>query len=58
MVLIKVKNNSRMFLTNNSRKMHGLPLWRKKDNRKRLYTRRFEMEVIGAYLDWSCSRDN
>ncbi len=24
-----------MFFTNNQRKMHGLPLWRKKNKRKR-----------------------
>lgn len=34
-----MKNMKPMLLTNNQRKMHGLPLWRKKNRKKRLYTR-------------------
>lgn len=45
-----------MLLTNNQRKMHGFPLWRKKDKRKRYYTRCEAMETVGAFLDY-CYRD-
>lgn len=36
--------------TNNDRKMHRLPLWRKKNKKKRFYTRCSAEEVIGAFL--------
>lgn len=36
--------------TNNARKMHGLALWRKKDKRKRFYTRNKAEEAIEALL--------
>lgn len=39
-----------MLLTNNQRKMHGLPLWRKKNKRKRYYTRCEADETISAFL--------
>lgn len=39
-----------MILTNNQRKMHGLPLWRKKDKRKRTFTRCSADEAIEAFL--------
>lgn len=45
-----------MLLTNNQRKMHGFPLWRKKDKRKRYYTRCEAMETVGAFLDY-CYQD-
>lgn len=45
-----------MLLTNNQRKMNGLPLWRKKDKRKRYYTRCEAMETVGAFLDY-CYRE-
>ena len=32
--------------------MHGLPLWRKKDKRKRYFTRCEALETIGAFLDY------
>lgn len=38
--------------TNNSRKMAGVPLRRKKDKRKRVYTRNRADEDIQALLDW------
>lgn len=38
--------------TNNSRKMEGVPLRRKKDKRKRAYTRNRADEDIQALLDW------
>lgn len=41
-----------MLLTNNSRKMHGLPLWRKKNKRKRYYTRCEFDESISAFLNY------
>ena len=42
----------KMLLTNNSRKMAGLPLHRKKDKRKRFFTRCNADEVIDAFLDY------
>ena len=41
-----------ILLSNNQRKMHGLPLWRKKDKRKRYFTRCEALETIGAFLDY------
>lgn len=41
-----------MLLTNNSRKMAGLPLHRKSDKRKRYFTRCEAMETVGAFLDY------
>ena len=38
--------------TNNSRKMAGVPLRRKKDKRRRVYTRNRADEDIQALLDW------
>lgn len=35
--------------TNNARKTHGLPLWRKKDKRKRFYTRNEAEEALEAF---------
>ena len=40
------------YFTNNARKMAGLPLRRKKDRRKRFYTRREVEETIDALFDW------
>lgn len=42
--------------TNNSRKMAGIPLRRKKDKRKRVYTRSRADEAIDAFLDWCYGR--
>lgn len=39
-----------LLLTNNQRKMHGFPLWRKKDKRKRFYTRCNGDEVISGFI--------
>ena len=44
--------NMEMLLTNNSRKMAGLPLHRKTNKRKRYFTRCEAMETIGAFLDY------
>lgn len=41
-----------MLLRNNQRKMAGLPLHRKKDSRKRFYTRNEASEAIDAFLDY------
>lgn len=41
-----------MLLTNNQRKMHGLPLWRKKNHKKRYYTRCEADEVVEAFIDY------
>ncbi len=38
--------------TNNSRKMAGIPLRRKKDKRKRVYTRNRADETMDALVDW------
>lgn len=38
------------FSTNNARKMHGLPLWRKKDKKKRFYTRCPAEEAVCTFL--------
>lgn len=45
-----------MLLTNNQRKMHGLPLWRKKNSKKRLYTRCEAEETITAFIDY-CNQE-
>ena len=45
----KAKLDMGMFYgTNNARKMHGLPLHRKKDKRKRFYTRNKADEALDA----------
>lgn len=41
-----------LLLSNNARKMHGLPLHRKKDKRKRFYTRCKAKEEFDAIYDW------
>lgn len=45
-------NTDKMLLTNNSRKYAGLPLHRKKDKRKRYYTRCEASETIAAFLEY------
>lgn len=42
----------KMLFTNNARKMAGIPLRRKKDKRKRVYTRNRADEDIEALLDY------
>lgn len=42
----------KILYTNNARKMAGVPLRRKKDKRKRAYTRNRADEDIEALLDW------
>jgi hypothetical protein len=51
-----MKNMKPMLLTNNQRKMHGLPLWRKKNRKKRLYTRCEADETITAFIDY-CNQE-
>lgn len=41
-----------MLLTNNSRKMAGLPLHRKKNKRRRWWTRNKADEAIKAFIDF------
>lgn len=43
---------AKILYTNNSRKMAGASLRRKKDKRKRVYTRNRADEDIQALLDW------
>ena len=45
-----------MLLTNNQRKMHGLPLWRKKNCKKRSDTRFEADETIRAFIDY-CNQE-
>ena len=42
----------KMLFTNNSRKMLGISLRRKKDKRKRVYTRKRAEEDIEALVDY------
>ena len=49
-------NMKPMLLTNNQRKMHGLTLWRKKNRKKRLYTRCEADETITAFIDY-CNQE-
>lgn len=42
--------------SNNQRKMHGLPLHRKSNKKKRFYTRCESIETINAFIDW-CNRE-
>lgn len=39
-----------MYVTNNARKMHGLPLWRKSNQKKRFYSRCPAEEAVSAFL--------
>lgn len=48
--------NVNTLYTNNSRKMAGVPMRRKKDRRKRIYTRNRGDEAIQALLDWCNGR--
>lgn len=38
--------------SNNSRKMAGKPLWRKKNKKKRYYTRNRNEEAVDALLEY------
>ena len=42
----------KMLFTNNSRKMLGIPLRRKKDKQKRMYTRNRAEEDLEALVDY------
>ena len=46
----------KMLFTNNSRKLAGRPLHRKKNKRRRCYTRNEADETIGAFLDYCNGR--
>lgn len=46
----------KMLLSNNSRKIAGLSLYRKKDKRKRFFTRCESDETVKAFLDY-CNQD-
>lgn len=46
------QKDGKMYFTNNERKMDGIPLRRKKDKRKRVYTRNRADEDIEAFLDY------
>lgn len=45
-----------MLLTNNQRKMHGVPMWRKKNKKKRYYTRCEADETITVFWEY-CNRE-
>lgn len=45
-----MKDLKPMLLTNNQRKMHGLPMWRKKNRKKRICTRCEADEAITAFI--------
>lgn len=45
-----------MLLANNQRKMHGVPMWRKKNKKKRYYTRCEADETITIFLEY-CNRE-
>ena len=45
-----------MLLTNNQRKMHGRPMCRKSNRKKRFYTRCEADETINAFVDY-CNRE-
>lgn len=51
-----MNENETMMLTNNQRKMHGLPMWRKKNRKKRFYTRCEADETITAFIDY-CNQE-
>lgn len=42
----------KMLLTNNQRKMHKLSLWRKKNRKRRFWTRCQADEIISAFVDY------
>ena len=43
---------NQMLLSNNQRKLAGIPMHRKKDRRKRFYTRCEALEAIDAFIDY------
>lgn len=43
---------NRMCLTNNDRKLHGLPMHRKSNKKKRHFTRREYDETISEFLNY------
>ena len=51
-----MKDLKPMLLTNNQRKMYGLPLRRKKNRKKRIYTRCEADETITAFIDYPMRR--
>ena len=52
----KCTRMKQMLLTNNQRKLHGLPLRRKKNSKKRFYTRCGADETITAFIDY-CNQE-
>jgi len=52
--MIRAKEN-KMYFSNNERKMVGLPMHRKKNKRKRYYTRCEASETIAEFIDY-CNR--
>lgn len=51
-----MKDLKPMLLTNNQRKMHGLPMRRKKNHKKRFYTRCEADEAVTAFLEY-CNQE-
>ena len=41
-----------MLFYNNQRKMYGKPMWRKKNRKKRIYTRNEADKTITAFLEY------
>lgn len=44
--------NEKMLFTNNARKMAGVPMRRKRDKRKRIFTRNKAEEDLDAFYDY------
>lgn len=51
-----MKDLKPMLLTNNQRKMHGLAMRRKKNHKKRFYTRYEADEAVTAFLEY-CNQE-
>lgn len=49
---MKIRAINKMLFTNNARKMAGIPLRRKKNKKKRYYTRNRAEEDTEAFIDY------
>lgn len=52
MLQAKHKLQDKMYFTNNERKMVGLPMYRKKNKRKRYFSRCEVTETINEFIDY------
>ena len=55
MLQAKHKLQDKMYFTNNERKMVGLPMYRKKNRKRRFYTRCEATETISEFIEY-CNR--